>query len=58
VEARRVAVWLAGGRRRPFVSRHPGLKTSTGTIRLRPEDAAEIADHEFADLIRAALDTG
>ena len=41
-----------------FVSRHPGLKTSTGTIRLRPQDAAEISDHEFADLIRAALDTG
>jgi len=41
-----------------FVSRHPGLRTSTGTIRLRPQDAAEISDHEFADLIRAALDTG
>jgi|HubBroStandDraft_5_1064220.scaffolds.fasta_scaffold01495_2 hypothetical protein len=41
-----------------FVGRHPELKTSTGTIRLRPHDAAEIADDEFADLIRAALDTG
>jgi len=39
-----------------FVARHPHLKTSTGTIRLRPEDAADISDDEFAGLIRAALE--
>jgi hypothetical protein len=40
-----------------FVARHPALKTSTGTIQLRPEDAASISDDEFLDLARAALDT-
>ncbi len=39
-----------------FVARHPGLKTSKGTIQLRPEDAAGIPDEEFRDLMRAALD--
>jgi hypothetical protein len=39
-----------------FVARHPAVKTSTGTIRLRPEDAAGISDEEFLGLIRAALD--
>jgi hypothetical protein len=39
-----------------FVARHPGLKTSTGTIRLRPEDAAGITDEEFLGLFRGALD--
>lgn len=39
-----------------FVARHPTLKTSTGTIRLRPEDAAGISDEEFLGLVRAALD--
>jgi hypothetical protein len=38
-----------------FVERHPALRTSTGTIRLRPEDAAAIHDDEFRDLIRHAL---
>jgi hypothetical protein len=41
-----------------FVARHSALKTSTGTIRLRLEDAARISDEEFLDLMRAALDTG
>jgi hypothetical protein len=40
-----------------FVERHPELRTSTGTLRLRPEDAVGIADQEFADLFRAALGT-
>lgn len=40
-----------------FVARHPSLKTSTGTIRLRPEDAAAIPDEEFLGLLRAALGT-
>ena len=38
-----------------FTARHPDLQTSTGTIRLRPEDAALIADDEFRDLARSAL---
>ena len=41
-----------------FVSRHPGLRTSTGTIRLRPQDAAGISDQELDGLIRTALDAG
>jgi hypothetical protein len=38
-----------------FTSRHPELVTSTGTIRLRPEDAAAISDEEFISLARTAL---
>jgi uncharacterized protein YdhG (YjbR/CyaY superfamily) len=38
-----------------FLARHPGLKTSKGTIRLRPEDATGIPDEEFRDFLRAAL---
>ncbi|MDQ1360401.1 MAG: hypothetical protein QOJ44_778 [Acidimicrobiaceae bacterium] len=40
-----------------FTSRHPELKTSKGTLQLRPEDAAAIPDDELSDLVRAALDT-
>jgi uncharacterized protein YdhG (YjbR/CyaY superfamily) len=47
--------WAQGGDA-GFVGRHPELKTGRGTIQLRPEDAAAIADDEFRDLIRAALD--
>jgi hypothetical protein len=32
---------------------HPSLKTSSGTIRLRPQDAADITDAEFLGLIGA-----
>ena len=39
-----------------FTARHPALKTSKGTIRLRPEDAAGIPDDELLDLVRAALE--
>jgi uncharacterized protein YdhG (YjbR/CyaY superfamily) len=39
-----------------FTARHPALKTSKGTIQLRPEDAADIPDDEFRDLVRAALE--
>jgi uncharacterized protein YdhG (YjbR/CyaY superfamily) len=39
-----------------FVERHPATKASKGTIRLRPEDSAEVSDEELCDLIRAALD--
>jgi uncharacterized protein YdhG (YjbR/CyaY superfamily) len=38
-----------------FVARHASLKTSTGTVRLRPEDADVISDEEFLGLVRAAL---
>ena len=44
------------GRDAGFIARHPGLKTSTGTVRLHPEDAAGISDDELRDLVRAALD--
>jgi uncharacterized protein YdhG (YjbR/CyaY superfamily) len=43
------------GRDGGFATRHPELRTSTGTIRLRPEDAAAIGDDELRDLVRAAL---
>jgi uncharacterized protein YdhG (YjbR/CyaY superfamily) len=43
------------GREAGFTSRHPGLKTSKGTIQLRPEDAAGLPDDEILDLVRAAL---
>jgi uncharacterized protein YdhG (YjbR/CyaY superfamily) len=59
-----VGVWKHGvsiygwqqGRDADFIARHPELKRSKGTIRLRPEDAAGIPDEEFRDLVRAALD--
>lgn len=44
------------GRDAGFVARHPELKTSKGTIQLRPDDATAIPDDEFRDLVRAALD--
>ncbi len=59
-----IGVWQHGvsiygwdqGRDAGFIARHPKLKTSKGTIRLRLTDAAAITDDEFRDLIRAALD--
>lgn len=38
-----------------FMSRHPELKTSKGTIQLRPDQAEAIPDEEFLGLVRAAL---
>jgi len=38
-----------------FTERHPELKTSKGTLRLSPADAAGITDDELRDLVRAAL---
>ena len=38
-----------------FTARHASLRTSKGTIQLRPQDAAGIGDDEFRDLFRAAL---
>jgi uncharacterized protein YdhG (YjbR/CyaY superfamily) len=46
------------GRDAGFTTRHPELKTSTGTIQLRPEDAAGITDEEFRDLVHSALTPG
>lgn len=39
-----------------FTAGHPELRTSKGTIRLQPDDAAGISDDELRDLVRAALD--
>lgn len=41
-----------------FIARYPHLRSSKGTVRLRPEDAAGIADDDLRGLIRAALDDG
>jgi hypothetical protein len=38
-----------------MAARHPELQTSTGTIHLRPEDAAVISDDEIRDLVRSNL---
>ena len=58
-----VAVWKHGvsiygwpqGQEAGFAARHPELRTSKGTIQLRPEDAAGVSDDEFRDLVRSAL---
>jgi hypothetical protein len=39
-----------------FTERHPELMSGRGTIRLRPEDAAQITDDELRDLVRSAVD--
>jgi hypothetical protein len=56
VEARGVIYGWQRGRVAGFSDRHPQLKTSKGTIQLRPDQAAGIPDEEFRDLVRAALD--
>jgi uncharacterized protein YdhG (YjbR/CyaY superfamily) len=38
-----------------FTERHPALRTSKGTIQLRPRDAAAISDEELSELVDAAL---
>jgi uncharacterized protein YdhG (YjbR/CyaY superfamily) len=38
-----------------FTARHPDLQTSTGTVRLRAQDAASIGDDEIRALVCAAL---
>jgi uncharacterized protein YdhG (YjbR/CyaY superfamily) len=43
------------GRDAGFTDRHPQLKFSKGTIRLRPEDAATIPDDELRALFRSVL---
>ena len=44
------------GRDAGFTARHPELLTGKATIRLRPQDAARIADGELRDLLRAVLE--
>jgi hypothetical protein len=39
-----------------FTDRHPELKTGKATIKLRPRDAAAIADDELLALVSAALE--
>jgi uncharacterized protein YdhG (YjbR/CyaY superfamily) len=61
-----VGVWKHGlsvygwpqGRETGFLERHPGLKTSKGTIQIRPRDAAGISDGDLLELVHAALDGG
>jgi uncharacterized protein YdhG (YjbR/CyaY superfamily) len=43
------------GRDAGFTARHPDLVTGKGTIQLRRDAAAGIADDELRDLVRAAL---
>ena len=58
-----VGVWKHGisvygwgqGRADDFIAHHPTLRTSKGTIQLRPEDATGISDDELVALIVAAL---
>jgi uncharacterized protein YdhG (YjbR/CyaY superfamily) len=58
-----VGVWKHGlsvygwpqGSEEAFVGRHPELKTSKGTIQIRPRDAAGISDGELLELVHAAL---
>ena len=38
-----------------FRRRYPALKTSRGTIRIRPKDAIDITDNDLRDLVCAAL---
>jgi uncharacterized protein YdhG (YjbR/CyaY superfamily) len=60
-----VGVWKHGlsiygwpqGSGNAFATRNPGLRTSKGTIQLRPEDAATVPDDELIGLVRAALDS-
>jgi uncharacterized protein YdhG (YjbR/CyaY superfamily) len=40
-----------------FICRHPTLKTSKGTIRVRPADSDAITDDELGELVHAALDS-
>ncbi len=44
------------GRDGGFTDRHPELLTGKATIRLRPQDAAAIADDEILGLVGAALE--
>jgi uncharacterized protein YdhG (YjbR/CyaY superfamily) len=39
-----------------FTSHHPQMKTSKGTIQLRPEDSPAVSDDDLKSLVCAALD--
>jgi uncharacterized protein YdhG (YjbR/CyaY superfamily) len=39
-----------------FLDRHPSLRTSSGTVRVRPSDADDLSDDELGELVRAALE--
>ena len=61
-----VGVWKHGlsvygwprGSEADFIARHPELKTSKGTIQIRPPDAAGLSDDELLELVHAALGGG
>jgi uncharacterized protein YdhG (YjbR/CyaY superfamily) len=61
-----VGVWKHGlslygwpqGNEAGFVSRHPELKTSKGTIQIRLGDAARLSDGELLELVHAGLGGG
>ena len=38
-----------------FVTRHPELRSGKATIRIRPADAAKIADEEIRNLVRESF---
>jgi uncharacterized protein YdhG (YjbR/CyaY superfamily) len=44
------------GEEAAFISHHPQMKTSKGTIQLRPEEAPTVSDDDLRLLVRAALD--
>ncbi len=58
-----VGVWKHGvsiygwmkNRPSAVLSQHPKLLTSTGTIRLTPDDAAALSDEEIGEIIAGAL---
>lgn len=50
-----LSLYISPNRDGGFSARHPELAAGKGTIKLRPEDTADITDAELQDLIRAAL---
>jgi len=46
--------WRQGGDA-GFAARHPELRSGKGTIRIRPQDGASLADAELLELVDAAL---
>jgi hypothetical protein len=41
-----------------LLSRHPGLLSGKGTLRLRSQEAPDIGDEELSSLVRASLGPG
>ena len=51
-----VSIYGVGeGRDAGFIARHPELKTTKGTLQLRPREADKLSDGELRDMARAAL---